>query len=237
MAQGRKTFVLVHGAWHGGWCYARVARLLRAHGHDVYTPTLTGLGERSHLAHLPINCSTHVQDVVNLIEWERLENVVLCGHSYGGLVIGGVADRMPERIASLVCLDAVIPQDNQSVIDLMQVADIAPLLRSSSAHGGLLVPPAPASLFNVNAADRAMVDALCTPQPIATFTERVRLTGAYLRVPAKSYILARGWENPAVRLFHSKIKDDPAWTLFEVFCGHDVMLDEPQRLAEILLTR
>jgi pimeloyl-ACP methyl ester carboxylesterase len=106
----QKTFVLVHGAWHGGWCWRRVADILIKAGHRVYTPTLTGLGERSHLAHGNINLSTHVTDVVNVLKWERLEGVVLCGHSYGGFVISGVAEKMQDAIASIVFLDALVPE-------------------------------------------------------------------------------------------------------------------------------
>src|SRR6185437_2887529 len=100
------TYVLVHGAWHGGWCWKRVRKPLQAQGHEVFTPTLTGIGERSHLLSPQVNLETHIEDVVNLIRWEELSNVVLCGHSYGGAVISGVADRIPERIGALIYLDA-----------------------------------------------------------------------------------------------------------------------------------
>src|SRR6266550_8366608 len=95
------TFVLVHGAWHGSWCWKRVRKALYAQGHDVFTPTLTGVGERSHLLARNVNLDTHIDDVTNVIRWEELSDVVLCGHSYGGCVIGGVADRVPERIGAL----------------------------------------------------------------------------------------------------------------------------------------
>ena len=104
------TFVLVHGAWHGGWCYARVAALLRARGHTVFTPTLTGQGERAHLLNGAVNLSTHIEDVLGVFRCERLTDVVLAGHSYGGMVITGVADRIPERIKALAYLDAFIPE-------------------------------------------------------------------------------------------------------------------------------
>ena len=101
------TFVLVHGAWHGSWCWKRVRKAIRAQGHDVFTPTLTGVGERSHLLSPHVNLDTHLDDIVNLIRWEELSDVVLCGHSYGGCVISGVADRVPDRIGALVYLDAL----------------------------------------------------------------------------------------------------------------------------------
>src|SRR5579862_2388072 len=109
------TFVLVHGAWHGGWCWKRVRAILQAQGHEVFTPTLTGLADRSHLLTPAVNLETHIDDVVNLIRWEELSGVVLCGHSYGGAVISGVAERIPEHIAALVYLDAFVLDDGESV--------------------------------------------------------------------------------------------------------------------------
>ena len=115
----RSVFVLVHPAWHGGWCWKKVTPLLRAGGHDVFTPVLTGLGERSHLAHPMIGLETHVQDVVNVLEYEDLSGVILVGHSNAGTVITGVADRVPERLAHLVYLNAFVPEDGQATIDLL----------------------------------------------------------------------------------------------------------------------
>ena len=108
---GPKTFVIVHGAWGGGWAFREVDRLLRAEGHTVYRPTLTGQGERNHLANEAIDLDLHIQDVVNVILWEDLKDVVLVGHSYGGMVVTGVADRIPERIGCLVYLDALLPEN------------------------------------------------------------------------------------------------------------------------------
>ena len=109
------TFIVVHGAWHGSWCWKRVRKLLQTQGHDVFTPTLTGVAERSHLLSRQVNLETHILDVENLIRWEDLQDVVLCGHSYGGCVIGGVADRMPERIRALVYLDAVVLESGENL--------------------------------------------------------------------------------------------------------------------------
>src|SRR5207248_5461012 len=113
------TFVLVHGAWHGGWCWRKLTPLLREKGHDVFTPTLTGLGERVHLAGPEVGLGVHVQDVASVIEYENLHDVVLVGHSYGGMVIAGVAGRLPERLAHLVYLDAYAPEDGQAMTDLV----------------------------------------------------------------------------------------------------------------------
>ena len=112
------TFVLVHGAWHGAWCWRRVARLLARHGHDIFTPTLTGLAERSHLLTPAIDLDTHILDVVNEMKWQELNDVVLVGHSYAGMVISGVAEIMEKSIASFVLLDAFFPESGQALIDL-----------------------------------------------------------------------------------------------------------------------
>jgi pimeloyl-ACP methyl ester carboxylesterase len=229
------TFVLVHGAFHGGWCYARVAEILRRRGCQVFTPTLTGLGERSHVANFGIvNCSTHIQDVVNVIKWEQLSDVVLCGHSYGGMVVGGVADAIPERISSLVYLDAIIPNDGQSILDLNSPQGLVEIMKSVANHGGNFLPPFSAEFFNVNPSDRAMVDSLCTPQPFATLAERIKLTGAYMRIPKKTYIHAANWKGSYAAPYE-RVKDDNDWTAIQLQYGHDVMLDAPEHLAKILM--
>src|SRR5262245_45883722 len=115
MQTATRVFVLVHGAWHGGWCWRRVADLLTAAGHKVFTPTLTGLGERAHLINAEVDLSTHITDVVNVLKWERLRNVVLCGHSYGGFVISGVAEQMQDAIASIVFVDAFVPDGGEAL--------------------------------------------------------------------------------------------------------------------------
>lgn len=111
------TFLLVHGAWHGGWCYKSVAEKLRAQGHTVYTPTNTGVGKRSHLFHRDIDIEMHITDILNVIKWEELDNFVLVGHSYGGMIITGVADRCPEKVRRLVYLDAFVPEDGKCLFD------------------------------------------------------------------------------------------------------------------------
>src|SRR6202167_636804 len=143
------TFVLVHGAWHGAWCWRRVARLLRNGGHEVFTPTLTGLAERSHLLSSAIDVDTHILDVINEMKWQELNGVVLVGHSYGGMVISGVAEKMEKAIASFVMLDAFMPEDGQSVIDVWP-APMREALLATAREGATTVPPRAAALFNVN---------------------------------------------------------------------------------------
>jgi pimeloyl-ACP methyl ester carboxylesterase len=227
------TFVLVHGAWHGGWCWKRVRKALQAEGHDVFTPTLTGVADRSHLASPQVDLETHIADVVNLLRWEELEDVVLCGHSYAGCVITGVADRMPERIRALVYLDAFVLEDDQGLHDTLP-----PVVRERQLDGarrggnGWSVPPIPAEVFNVNAADRAWVDAQCTQQPLGTFQQRLRLKGTFPATKV-TYVLATGYDDSPFPPFHALAKKK-GWSTVSLACGHDVMLDRPDDLVGIL---
>ncbi len=228
------TFVLVHGAWHGGWCWRRVSDLLERQGHKVFTPTLTGLGEHSHLLRAGINVSTHVTDIANLLKWERLSDVVLCGHSYGGMVVSGVAEKAGVAIGSIVFLDAFVPENGDSMADLTSQA-VRDNLKIASERGDLGVPPRPAAAFLVSEKDRAWVDAMCVPQPIGTMTEKMTLTGARERIGKKAYIRASAYPNPGFDLAYTRVKADKSWRTYEVPCGHDVMVDMPERLAEILV--
>ena len=230
----RHTFVLVHGAWHGGWCWRRVSDLLERQGHKVFTPTLTGLGERSHLLRAGINISTHVTDVVNLLKWEGLSGVVLCGHSYGGMVVSGVAEQMGPAIGSIVFLDAFVPENGDSMANLTSGA-VRDNLKIAAERGDLGVPARSAAAFLVNAKDQAWVDAMCVPQPIGTMTEKVTLTGARERIGKKAYIRASAYPNPGFDTAYARVKADTSWRTYEVPCGHDVMVDMPERLAEILV--
>jgi len=227
------TFVLVHGAWHGGWCWQRVADRLRGLGHKVFTPTLTGLGERSHLLRLDIDIGTHITDIVNVLRWERLSDIVLCGHSYGGFVISGVAEAMPAAIRSIVFLDAFVRSDGDSPQSLTGPA-VQEGIRAALQRGDISMPPRSAEFFGVNAADRSWVDALCVPQPIGTFTHKIALTGARERIARKTYIRAAAYANPGFDKALAAARSDPSWRIYEVPCGHDVMIDMPERLTEIL---
>jgi len=227
------AYVLVHGAWHGSWCWKRVRKALQARGHEVFTPTLTGVGERSHLISPQVDLETHINDVTSLIRWEELTDVVLCGHSYGGMVISGVAEKMEKAIVSLVMLDAFMPENGQGVIDIYPPPTREPVQAALRA-GATTMPPRSAALFKVNEKDRAWVDAQCTPQPIQTFVQKLTLTGARDRIAKKTYIRAAAYANPYfdAGLASARAKN---WRTYELPCGHDVMLDMPERLAEILV--
>lgn len=216
------TFVIVHGAWAGSWGWDRVVPLLRARGHDVHVPTLSGLGERAHLAALPITLTTHIDDIVNEMVWHDLTDVVLVAHSYGGFVATGVVERAADRIAAIVYLDAFIPSDGQSFADIMGEVPTGPVVPVPEI-GGNDYP---------TAAERERVARLATPQPTGTFTERVKVTGAYLGIPRKTYILATGWDG--FGSVAAPLRADPAWRVHELPCGHDVPLLLPNELAALL---
>src|SRR5215211_639071 len=199
----RKTFVLVHGSSAGGWCYRAVADLLERRGHKVYAPTLTGLGERSHLMSGLITLNTHITDVVNLIRWEDLHDFVLVGHSYGGWIISGVAEQVEGKIASIVFLDAFMPEDGQSVLDTNSPRSCAEI-------------------------EQALKRAEGVAAGAASFRARDR-------VPKKTYVRATGYENPNFDRFYAKVKSDRSWRTYEIPCGHEMMIDMPERTAEILM--
>jgi pimeloyl-ACP methyl ester carboxylesterase len=231
------NFVLVHGAWHGGWCWTRVSRLLRRAGHDVFTPTLTGLGERAHLASADINLDTHIADILGVLESEELDDVVLCGHSYGGMVISGVAERAGGRIDTLAYLDAHVPEDGQSVLQLLGAARAEAIRAQASRTGdGWRIDPVSAEAFQVGEADDVKwVDRQCTAQPIATFGQPIALTGAIGRVRRRVYIRADNDRVTAFAHCAEHAGHAPDWDYHEVAAGHDVMIDAPEALAGILL--
>jgi pimeloyl-ACP methyl ester carboxylesterase len=236
MTANLTTFVLIHGAWSGGWCYARVANLLRARGHTVFTPTLTGQGERAHLLSGAVNLSTHIEDVLGVFRFERLDNVVLAGHSYGGMVITGVADRIAGKVRALAYLDAFVPEDGQSLFDINIPTNTQRFIQSAGALGGLAVPAPSAAYFGVNAADAATVNALATPFPLGCFTEKLKLSGAYRAAQRPLYVhgtvLPR--ESP-FRPFYERARA-AGWSAHALSCGHHVMLDEPEQTAALLET-
>jgi pimeloyl-ACP methyl ester carboxylesterase len=213
------TFVLVHGAWHGGWCWRRVSDRLTAKGHYVIAPTLSGVGERSHLPPGPIDLSTQVDDVVGEIKWKDLDGIVLVGHSYGG-----VAEQLRSRISAIVYLDAFLPADGQSLFDITHTKP--PSIPAIPSH--------PASYFHVNATDSPWVDSKLTPHPTACFTEKLKVTGACQSVAEKVYIRAPLFKMTAFDGFLEQCRADPSWKTETVTSGHDVMIDQPEVLTAIL---
>jgi len=229
-----KTFVLVHGSWHGGWCWRRVAHLLRSRGHRVFTPTLTGVGERSHLLSKDINLDTHIADIVNVFLWEDIEDACLVGHSYGGWPTSGALEKIGERVSSYVVLDGFVPLDGQRGIDVtnpdMRAATLAAIERGEAGRA-----PPKAAFFKMNEADHAWVDSKLTPQPVGVALQPIRLTGARERVKTKLYIRAPIYPQPAFDDAYARCKADPTWRTLETTAGHDVMIDAPEWLAQVLI--
>ena len=243
------SFVLVHGAWHGGWCWRDVASGLRAAGHTVFTPTLSGLGERSHQLSPEIDIDTHIADILNVLEWEELSDIVLVGHSYGGMVITGVADRARERIGHLVYLDAFVPEDGDSSAtmtvrltqpdadDRAMEAEIARRRAAANADGG--VPPDTARMFDLSRepADRFnWVARRVVPHPVNTQITPVRLINGSGNGLPRTYILCTEANGPTPFTTLAKsIRTDETWVFRELNTTHDAMVTEPEAVTELLL--
>ncbi|MQA34658.1 alpha/beta hydrolase [Modestobacter roseus] len=227
------TFVLVHGAWHGGWCWDRVAPLLRAAGHEVHTPTLTGLSERAHLLSPQVGLDTHTEDVTRLIEVLDLTDVVLVGHSYAGHVVSMVADRVPERIRRRVFLDAFVGSDGETAVSLQPETVAHHWAESAAEQGfGWLVPVRKLSVLGVT--EQADVDWLTprlTAHPWKTYTDPLRLSGAADAVPA-AFIECVSW----MRVFQSQADRarERGWPVHELETGHEAMVTAPKALADVL---
>ena len=231
----RKTFVLVHGTFVGGWYWRRVADLLEQKGHKVFSPTLTGLGERSHLLSKNIDLDTHVTDIVNVLKWEDLQDICLVVHSYGGFPGSGALEQIGDRVSSIVWLDAYKPENGQKPIDLTSEA-FRKVFLSSADKGEAGVPPPPKlpPIF-VNEKDRDFVDAKLTAQPIGTYLQPIELSGARDKVAKKTYIRALKFPNPVFDKALAECKADKSWNAFETNSYHIVMLDEPEWLANTVV--
>ena len=224
-------FVLVHGAWHGGWCWQRLTGRLRATGHNVFAPTLAGL---SGAPTQQIGLKTHIDEIVELIGREALNNVVLVGHSYAGFVISGVAERILPAIRAIVFLDAFYPDHDQALIDMGTRAGRDAVL-AALERGEETVKPFSAEFFKVNERDRSWVNKMCKPHPIRTFIEPISLSGKREQVANKAYIRAVDYPSAPFDDALSKVRDDRTWRTFEMQCGHDAMIDMPDRLSQILI--
>jgi pimeloyl-ACP methyl ester carboxylesterase len=228
------TYVLVHGAWHGGWCWDRVAPLLRDAGHEVHAPTLTGLSERAHLLSPLVGLDTHVEDVVRLIDVLGLRDVVLVGHSYAGQVVSAAADQRPDAVALRVHLDAFVGDDGEAARELLPETVAHHWERAAAERGfGWLVPVRDLAVLGVT--EQADVDWLrprLTPHPWRTYTDPLRLTGAVDDVPA-AFVECVSW----MRVFSGQA--DRArrrgWPVHELDTGHEAMVTAPKALADVLL--
>ncbi len=236
------TYVLVHGAMVGGWCWRWVTPELRASGHDVYTPTLTGLGERVHLANPSVELETHIQDVVNVLHYEDLTNVVLVGWSYGGMVVAGAAGREPERIAQLVYLDADVPRDGEMSSPASRVPARQELARRYGDGWLLPVPPRMSSDENPTLSTLLQEDARWiaqryTPQPLKTWLQPIRLTGEADSIPTTFIRCLEGYDptDEDTQRQDARIRSEPKWTYWEMQAPHSVPFTDPKALAQLLL--
>jgi len=217
------TFTIVHGGWGGGWEWREVETLLRARGHDVTRPTLTGIGERAHLFSPSVNLDAHVEDVVRHLEFEGLEDVVLCGHSYGGMVVTGVVDRVPARVSRLVYIDAFVPHDGESLFDLLPPEWVS-MLRASATDGR--VPPP-----GENPAYPAWYVERVRDHPLAAFEQPLRLSGRDDAVP-RSYIRCLQSDAPLEPCIERA--RSAGWTMREIDAQHDAHVGDPVGLADLL---
>lgn len=230
---GKTTIVCVHGAWHGGWCWTRLAPLLRAKGHEVLHPTLTGLGDRAHLVSPTVGLDTHVADIVAKLDYGRLANVVLVGHSYAGQVIAGVASERPDQIRGLIYLDAFVPDDGECAIDL-QPPDIAAHYRESVSSDGFgwLIPPRRLEVLGVEAqADLDWLRPRLVPHPFKTYTDAARVSFESLQIPS-AFVECTDW----MRVFapFAERARDRGWPTREVAAGHEAMVTHPEELALVV---
>jgi len=230
-------YVLVHGGGHGGWCYQSVARILRSQGHEVYTPTLTGLGEREHLLTPAVDLDMHITDVVKILQFEDLRDVILVGHSYGGMVITGIADRAADRVGHLVYLDAATPENGQSLVDVA-----GPIITAARADGRvvdgmeLVLFPGkdPMGFFGVT--DPQQIEWMrtrLTPHPWKCFEQKLVLTNeAAMRAIPQTHIVCT-----ATLPFRDvdSLKKRAQGRLWDVDTGHDLMISEPDQVASLLL--
>lgn len=216
------TYVFVPGACHGGWCFDDLADKLRSRGHRVLTPTLTGVAERAHLSRSGVNLDTHITDLTAELTAHDISDAILVGHSYGGMVITAVADRLPERVDALVYIDALVPRDGESCWDIVNDEERQWYLGVDDTGYG--VPPMP------------FFDPRATAHPLASFLQRVRLTGEADKVRRRDFLYALKWpgESP-LRPSYERVKNDPRWHVHELDGAHNLMRDNPDDLLAILL--
>ena len=228
------TFLICHGAWSAAWAWKKVRPLLRAAGHEVFTPTYTGLGERAHQVSRSIDLETHIGDVLAVLECEDLRDIVLVGHSYGGMVATGVADRAAGRIARLIYLDAFVPQNGQSLVDLLPASARTSRQEAALTQGdGWLLPPNPTPP-DTSPEDVAWITPRRRWQPIATFTQPLTLTNVDHRLPRHYIYCTRIAPDDTFGQFARRFRSDTAWKYFEIDASHSPNVTAPEVLARLL---
>lgn len=237
------NFVLVHGAWHGGWCWQRVTAVLQKEGHRVHAVTLTGLGERAHLLSPSITLDTHIDDVISAIEVEELSDVVLAVHSYAGMIGTAVADRLSKRLKHLVYVDAVVPKPGESWSSTQSAATQQQRLAAAQASTRFSFPPPDPEVFGLHDADHAWVKRRQTPHPGNTYQSPLNFDVQRVAAVPRTFISCTQPALPTIEPSRLRVKDpkfwDGAWRpnskVVELKTGHDPMISEPAALARILL--
>ena len=228
------TFLVAHGAWSAGWVWKKMRPLLRERGHELFTPTYTGLGERVHLASRDVGLETHIADILGVLQFEDLHNVILIGHSYGGMVATGVADRAPERLSQLVYLDAFVPRDGQSLFDL-QLAEIRSRMHEAvdAVGDGWRIPPN-AVPPDTSEADISWVTPRRVMQPLSTFEQPLHLTGVGERIPKAYIYCTKHAPGDVFRQFAERARSETGWRYFEIDASHNPHITVPTSLATLL---
>jgi len=242
VADKPRTFVLVHGAWHGGWCWRRAADVLRARGHRVFAPSLTGLGDRAHLFSKDISLQTHVQDILSVVETEELSGFVLVGHSYGGFVISGVADTLRERVSRYVYLDASVPPDMSTGASFSWAGFNPPeareaRLKSVREQGkGVALPAPPPSAFAVTEpADVAWLQRRLRPMPLQTYVGTFTFKNTGSNGLKRTYIASTKPPYALLAATRDRIRGDHTWSFTTIEAGHNSMVTAPDELAALLM--
>ncbi len=229
------TIVLVHGAWSGAWTWKDAASLLRQRGYDVYAPTLTGLAERAHVRPEHVSLSSHVADIAGLMRYENLRDVLIVGHSYGGMVITGAVDRERERVAGMIYLDAFVPRNGQSLFDLSGPEREARMRAAALAHDGGKSVPRPPTPGNTSPGAAASFDALFTPQPLGCMSEKyVASRPAPDDWPPRHYVLCKAYYPSAFHAIAARTRAEPGWTHAEFDALHDVPRAHPAMVADMI---
>ena len=228
------VFVVAHGAWSAGWAWKKMRPRLRERGHDLYTPTYTGLGDRVHLASPSVDLDTHIQDVCGVLTMDDLRDAILIGHSYGGMVATGVADRETRRISQLVYLDAFVPLDGQSVFDLHST-DVRDRMRHVAEHDGegWLVPPNPPPP-DTPAADVAWMAPRRVPHPLRAFEQPIQLSGEVERLLRTYIYCLRAGPGDTFRQFAERARTEAGWQYREIDSSHNPHITAPDVLAAML---
>jgi pimeloyl-ACP methyl ester carboxylesterase len=233
-ASPKKTFLVCHGAWGGGWSWKKMHPLMQAAGHRLLAPNYTGLGDRIHLANPEVGLETHIQDIVNVIKYEDLRDVVLLGHSYGGMVATGVADRAREFIRQMIYLDAFVPRDGQSLLDLLPQSEQQRMRDGAAAGGGWRIPPNPAPP-DTPPEDIEWLNARRADMPFKCFETKLKLTQGETNLPRHYIYCSRkeAGKDPFAQ-FATRLKNDPAWRYFEIDASHSPNVTAPEPLMTLL---